>query len=219
MPCFKLRDASVSYNGRQVLENVSLRIDQGERVALVGKSGAGKSTLLKLFYRQQRIDAALVPQDLGLVKPLSVFHNVYMGRLHRHGTWYNLINLIRPLRRETAAVRKVVARLELEEEKLFAPVGELSGGQQQRTAVARALYQGARVLLGDEPVSSVDDHQSRVVLEAVSAAYETVVLAMHDVTLALAYSDRVVGLKDGRIVMDQPAAGLESADLDTLYRG
>ncbi len=112
-----------------------------------------------------------------------------------------------------------MTRLELDEDKLFAPVGELSGGQQQRTAVARAIHRQGRVLLGDEPVSSVDDHQSRVVLEAVSAAYETVVIAMHDVTLALAYTDRVVGLKDGRIVMDQSAAGLESSDLDFLYRG
>jgi phosphonate transport system ATP-binding protein len=153
------------------------------------------------------------------VKPLSVFHNVYMGRLHRHGNWYNLINLIHPLQREKAAVREVVERLELGEEKLLAPVGELSGGQQQRTAVARALHQGALALLGDEPVSSVDDHQSRVVMEAINAAYETVVLALHDVGLALAYTDRLVGLKDGRIVMDRPAADLESSDLDFLYRG
>jgi phosphonate transport system ATP-binding protein len=216
---FELRDASVLYNGRQVLENVSLRIGQGERVALVGKSGAGKSTLLKLFYRQQRRSTAIVPQELGLVKPLSVFHNVYMGQLHRHGSWYNLINLIHPLQREKAAVREIVERLELGEEKLLAPVGELSGGQQQRTAVARALHQGALALLGDEPVSSVDEHQSRVVMEAINGAYRTVVLAMHDVGLALAYTDRVVGLKNGRIVLDRPAADLESSDLDVLYRG
>jgi phosphonate transport system ATP-binding protein len=187
-------------------------------VALVGKSGAGKSTLLKLFFRQQRRSTAIVPQELGLVKPLSVFHNVYMGRLHHHGSWYNLVNLIHPLQREKDAVREVVERLELGEEKLLAPVGELSGGQQQRTAVARALHQGARALLGDEPVSSVDEHQSRVVMEAINGAYQTVVLAMHDVALALAYTDRVVGLKDGRIVLDRPAADLESSDLDVLYR-
>ncbi|MEE4380308.1 MAG: ATP-binding cassette domain-containing protein [Candidatus Competibacteraceae bacterium] len=218
MLLFELHNADVRYNGRQVLANVSLSIDQGERVALVGKSGAGKSTLLKLFYEQQRTDAAIVPQDLGLVKPLSVFHNVYMGRLHRHRSWYNLVNLIYPLQHEKAAVKTVVDSLELGEDMLFASVGELSGGQQQRIAVARAIHQGGRVLLGDEPVSSVDDHQSRVVLEAISAAYQTVIIAMHDVSLALAYSNRVVGLKDGRIVMDQAAAGLESTDLDFLYR-
>jgi phosphonate transport system ATP-binding protein len=218
MQLFKLHEASLRYDGHEVLKNVSLRIDQGEKVALVGKSGAGKSTLLKLFYLQQRSRAALVPQELGLVKLLSVFHNVYMGRLHQHGTWYNLVNLIRPLQREVNAVRAVLERLELGEDKLFSPVGQLSGGQQQRTAVARAIHQGSRIFFGDEPVSSVDDHQSRVVLNVINTVYETVLIAMHDVRLALTYTDRVVGLKQGRIVMDQPTAGLEMSDLDFLYQ-
>ena len=141
-----------------------------------------------------------------------------MGRLHRHGTWYNLVNLVRPLQCEVAAVRAVLERLELGEDKLFAPVGQLSGGQQQRTAVARAIHQGSRVLMGDEPVSSVDEHQSRVVMEAINAQYDTVLLAMHDVSLALAYTDRIVGLKQGQIVMDEPTAGLETCDLDFLYQ-
>lgn len=214
---FQLHQASVRYGGREVLRDVSLRIGAGERVALVGQSGAGKSTLLKLFYRQCPADTALVPQELGLVRPLSVFHNVYMGRLHRHGAWYNLLNLLRPLRQEVAAVRRVVASLELGEERLFMPVAQLSGGQQQRTAVARSLHQGARVLMGDEPVSAVDGRQSRLVLEAINRAYDTVLLAMHDVQLALAYTDRIVALRQGRIVLDRPTAGMADSDLDFLY--
>ncbi len=217
MSVFSLENASVSYNGEDVLKNVSCSIDEGEHVALVGKSGAGKSTLLKLLYEQRRTDTAIVPQELGLVRSLSVFHNVYMGRLHAHATWYNLVNLIRPLRREVEAIRRVVEQLELDDDKLFEPVGQLSGGQQQRTAVARAIHQGGQVLLGDEPVSSVDDHQSRVVLESINAEHETVVLSMHDVKLALAYTDRVIGLKDGQIVMDQPTAHMKTSDLDFLY--
>jgi phosphonate transport system ATP-binding protein len=218
MGLFELDQTTVRYNGREVLKDISLRIKTGERVALVGKSGGGKSTLMKLFYGQQRGKTALVPQELGLVKPLSLFHNVYMGRLHRHAAWYNLVNLIHPLSREVVAVRDVLERLELGEDKLFAPVEQLSGGQQQRAAVARAIHQGSRILLADEPVSSVDEHQSRVVLEAISGAHDTVLLAMHDVSLALAYTDRVVGLKQGRIVMDQPTAGLGTSDLDLLYQ-
>jgi len=208
--------ATVRYAGKAALTDVSLVIRQGERVALIGRSGAGKSTLLRLLFEQAGEDAALVPQELGLVKTLSVFHNVYMGRLRRHGALYNLANLLRPWPREVAAVSAVLEPLDLCE-KLFAPAGELSGGQQQRTAVARALHQGSPVMLADEPVSAVDEHQSRRVLDAICAAHPTVVLAMHDLALAIAYSDRVVGLAGGRITLDQPSAGLRPEDLDALY--
>ena len=201
-----------------VFKNVSLNINLGERLALVGKSGAGKSTLLKLLYEQRRGDAAIIPQELGLVRPLSLSHNVYMGRLHHHPTWYNLVNLVRPWRREVDAVRRVVEPLELDEDKLFEPVGQLSGGQQQRTAVARAMHQRSGILLGDEPVSSVDEHQSRVVLENLTAAHATLVLSLHDVDLAMTYCDRMVGLQNGRIIFDRATAELGSADLEFLYQ-
>ena len=140
-----------------------------------------------------------------------------MGRLHMNGAWYNLLNLARPMRAEIEKIEPIVARLGLEDE-MFTPAGELSGGQQQRTAVGRALYQQGDVVLGDEPVSAVDGHQARTVLDAVAEAYETVVLAMHDVDLALAYTDRIVGLNGGRVVMDEPSAGLTRGDLDSLYQ-
>ena len=217
MPIFDLKDANAGYNGRAVLNNVSLRIEKGERVALVGRSGAGKSTLLALLYSQRRRGSALIPQDPGLVNTLSVFHNIFMGRLHMNGVWYNLVNLARPMRGEIEKIEPIVARLGLEEE-MFTPAGELSGGQRQRTAVGRALYQRGDVVLGDEPVSAVDGHQARTVLDAIAEAYETVVMAMHDVDLALAYTDRIVGLNGGRVVMDEPSAGLTRGDLDSLYQ-
>ncbi len=217
MALFDLREASARYDGRAVLSDISLRIAEGERVALVGRSGAGKSTLLKLLYEQRAAEAALLPQELGLVRVLSVFHNIYMGRLNRHSAWYNLVNLIRPMAKEVAPARALAERLGIGE-KLFAPVGQLSGGQQQRTAVARALHQGSKVLIGDEPVSAVDEHQSRSVLQAINDSCPTVIIAMHDTALAIDYTDRVIGLRGGRIVMDQPTAGMTPADLDDLYR-
>lgn len=213
---FALDKARLGYGGGTVLHEVSFTVHAGERVALVGHSGVGKSTLLGALQAQEPAGTALIPQDTALVKPLSVFHNVYMGRLDRHAGLYNLVNLVRPWGREVALVQAVVTRLGLAD-KLWSPVGELSGGQQQRTAIARALFQGGRVLLGDEPVSAVDLLQARDILSAINEDFPTVVLAMHDLELAIAFMDRIVALKGGRIVLDQPTAGMQPSDLDGIY--
>ncbi len=214
---FHLDDADAGYNGRAVLRGVTLDIAAGEKVALVGPSGAGKSTLLALLYGQHKARTALVPQEAALVRTLTVFHNVYAGSLPRHGALYNLANLIHPMRREVSAVGEVTERLGLGD-KLFAPAGELSGGQQQRTAVARALFQGGDALLADEPVSAVDEHQAHDVLSVITTSFDTVVLAMHDIDLALQFTDRIIGLKGGKVVMDAPSAGLTPSDLAPLYQ-
>lgn len=218
MPLFELQNASAAYNGTAVLHDITLSIDAGERVALIGKSGAGKSTLLNLLYRQHENDAALVPQELGLVQALSVFHNIFMGRLHRRGTIYNVVNLLRPMRREVASVTPIAERLGLLD-KLFTPIGELSGGQQQRTAIGRAIFKASPIFLGDEPVSAVDEQKSRDVMRQIVDGHETVVLSMHDVRLAVEFASRVIGLRDGRIVLDRPTSGITASDLDDLYRG
>ena len=215
-PALELRAASVHYQGRAALREITLRISPGERIALVGRSGAGKSTLLRLLYEQAQQRTALVSQELGLVKSLSVFHNVYAAHLRRHHALYNLANLLRPLRREVDAIVPVLERLDLTE-KIFEPVGQLSGGQQQRTAIARALHQDSPVMMADEPVSAIDEHQSRRVLDAIVDGHETVVLAMHDTALAIAYADRILGLDGGRVVLDEPTDGMRPRDLDVLY--
>ncbi len=217
MALLELSGAQASYNGKRVLHDVSLSIERGERIALVGKSGAGKSTLLHLLYGRMGNDATLLPQNLGLVKTLSVFHNVYMGRLHRNPTWYNLANLVKPFRLEIEAITKILDQLGMAE-KIFVPVGELSGGQEQRTAVARGLYQGGSVFFGDEPVSAVDEHQARTVLRCIGDAHKTVVLAMHDADLAIRFTDRIVGVMDGRIVLDRTSAEMAGSDLDDLFK-
>lgn len=213
----KLANEDLGYDGKVVLRNVSLSIAPRERIALVGESGAGKSTLLSVLQTRLNNRAALIPQAPGLVRSLSVFHNIYMGRLHLNPTWYNLLNLAWPRRREIDTIRPLTRRIGLED-KLFEQAGALSGGQQQRTAVCRALFQGGASVLGDEPVSAVDSHQARLILDTLYETFPSLVLAMHDVELALEYSSRIIGLKQGVIVMDQPSAGLTAADLDFLYK-
>jgi len=216
MTLFHFDNATFGYNGRTVLRDVTFDIQLGERVALVGPSGVGKSTLLSLLYEQHPRDVSLVPQDGALVRNLSVFHNVYMGRLQQHATLYNLVNLVRPLRREVGGVTRILDKIDMTEY-LRTPVGQLSGGQQQRTAVGRALFHGGTVLLGDEPVSSVDAHQARRILSSINESFDTVVLAMHDIELAIAFTDRIIALQDGQVVLDRPTAGMTPADLDPIY--
>lgn len=212
----ELRGASAGYAGRPVLRGLDLALRAGEHVAVLGRSGAGKSTLLNLLHAQLAAEAALIPQAAALVGPLSVFHNVYMGRLDRHSALRNLRMLAFPARAEVAAVREVLAGLGMAEH-LFRRAGALSGGQQQRVSVARALYNGRPVVIGDEPVSALDRLQGAEVLSRLAARHGTMLLAMHDIGLALAHARRILVLDQGRIVLDAPAADLVVADLLPFY--
>lgn len=217
MSALALNEIVADYGTQRVLGPLSITLARGERVALVGRSGTGKSTLLGVMHQHwHRQGVALMPQELGLVPSLSVFHNVFMGRLARHPTWYNLASLVRPFRRDVAAIRPLLERLGIGD-KCWTATGELSGGQRQRVAAARVLYQQGDLLLADEPVSALDGPLSEVVMTALTEAYPTAVLAMHDVELALRFTDRVVGIADGAIVIDAPSRSLCAQDLLVLY--
>jgi phosphonate transport system ATP-binding protein len=211
-------NAAAGYEGRPVLHDMTLSVSTGECVAIMGRSGAGKSTLLGLLYDQAPERIALVPQAAALVKTLSVFHNVYMGRLDRHSTGYNLRNLVWPRRDELDGVSNVLSQVGLAE-KLREQAGALSGGQQQRVSVARALYNGRPILIGDEPVSALDGVQGGEILRLLRSRFETLVLALHDVGLALAYADRIVVLQSGRKIIDAPAQSLTARDLIGHFGG
>jgi phosphonate transport system ATP-binding protein len=215
---FRLKHASAGYDGRTVLSGIDLEVRSGERVALMGRSGAGKSTLLGLLHAQRPAVIALVPQAAALVRPLSVFHNVYMGRLDRYSTFHNLKTLVVPGKSEIEAIGAVLSRVGLAD-KMFAQAGALSGGQQQRTSVARALYNGRRILLGDEVVSALDNSQGAEILGELCGGHETLVLALHDVELALAHTSRIVVLEHGRKIIDAPSASLRPGDLNAYFGG
>ena len=216
MTTLALNNVTARFGDTPVLGPLSLALAPGECVGLVGKSGAGKSTLLSLLYDEAGNRAAYMPQELGLVDTLSVFHNVFMGRLNHHPAWYNVANLVYPLKREREGILPILQRLHLDE-KMREPAGELSGGQRQRAAVARAIHQQAELLLADEPISALDGPLAHEVMRALTESYSTAVIALHDVDLALQYCQRIVGIRDGQIALDEPSERLTANDLQPLY--
>ncbi|SFN49642.1 ATP-binding cassette domain-containing protein [Marinobacter pelagius] len=216
MSGFDLSGLKASFGGERVLGPLSLRVREGEKVALVGKSGAGKSTLIRLIHEQVGRNSSLVPQDLGLVNALPVFHNVFMGQLDKHSTWYNTLTLIRPFAADRAAVKDLLNDLGLAE-KLWIPAASLSGGQRQRVAIARAIYRNESLLLADEPVSALDGPRAHQVMSLLRDRFATSVIALHDVELALQYCNRIVGIQDGLVELDEPSDRLSSSDIMSLY--
>ena len=240
----ELRDVHVRYGGVMALAGVDLRVEHGERLALVGPSGAGKSTLLALLAglvrpdggsvhvlgvdpyrlrgRQRRRHQArigMVSQQLHLPAALRVVHNVNAGRLGRWSTLAALASLVVPSGR--AEVAEVLARVGLDG-LADRPTGQLSGGQQQRVAVARVLRQEPELVLADEPVSAVDPHLSDLVLGLLCAPPEesqwTTVVSLHKPEFARRHACGLVGLSEGRIVFDQAADRVTDADLAGLGR-
>ncbi|VAW66361.1 hypothetical protein MNBD_GAMMA10-1554 [hydrothermal vent metagenome] len=219
----ELNRASITYKNKAALSNITLSIAQGQKLAIIGHSGSGKSSLLKLLYNERekhKKSTALIPQEYALVKNLCVFHNVYMGQIHRHATWYNLLNLVKPLKQPIAEASDILESLQLGD-KLFEPVAQLSGGQRQRTAIARALMHSANitgnVLLADEPVSSLDETQSKSIMQLLCKEFETIVFSLHDIDLALEFCDRIIGLEQGRITIDASTENLNRTELLKLY--
>ncbi|MFN2361355.1 MAG: ATP-binding cassette domain-containing protein [Marinobacter sp.] len=216
MSGFDLTGLTASFGGERVIGPLSLSVREGERVGVVGRSGAGKSTLISLIHQQVERIASLVPQNLGLVNALPVFHNVYMGRLDANATWYNTLTLVRPFAKDARAVKALLTELAMPE-KVWIPAASLSGGQRQRVAIARALYRRSGLLLADEPVSALDGPSAHQVMKLLKDRFATSVIALHDVELALAYCTRIVGIQDGHIALDEPSEKLTPADIMSLY--
>lgn len=216
MSGFELSDLTASFAGKRVLGPLALDVTPGQHVALVGKSGAGKSTLVRLIHERVNRDSSLIPQNLGLVNALPVFHNVFMGQLDKHSTWYNTLTLIRPFAADKSAVHSLLQELGMSE-KLWTPTASLSGGQRQRVAIARAMYRNANLLLADEPVSALDGPMAQIVMKLLTQRFTTSVIALHDVDLALAYCTRIVGIQDGQIALNDTSDRLSVSDITSLY--
>lgn len=215
-PLIDLQGVAIGYGDITVLQGVTLRVQTGERLALIGPSGAGKTTLLSRIYQLLPDQASFIQQQYGLVRELSVFHNIFMGRLDLHSRIYNLRNLIHPARPAVREVGEIAAQLGIAD-RLQAKVGTLSGGQQQRVAVGRALYRGSPVILADEPVASVDPLQGADILTRLMATNRTVITALHSVAFAKRFADRIIGLREGRIQFDCSPAALDEGRVRELF--
>lgn len=240
----KFVDVSKTYpNGVQALRGVNLEIKDGEFVGIIGLSGAGKSTLLrsinkmisitggKLYIddieistikgkelRMLRRSIGMIFQSFNLVKRMSVFSNVLTGRVAYHPTFKTVFGLF-PREDKIMALESLDTMGILE--KAFTRADQLSGGQQQRVALARALTQKPRLILADEPVASLDPITTVQVMDDFARINRdfgiTVVANMHHVDLALKYSTRIIGIKDGEIVYDGPSADIKDETLVQIY--
>lgn len=231
------------YGALAALSNVDIRVTAGERVAVVGPSGAGKSTLLGLLngtvtptagrvevlgrdvaalrgreLRAVQRQVGAIRQQFDLVGPLRVVHNVNAGRLGQWSLLRAAVSLVSP--RDTAVVAEALRRVGVED-KLHERVDRLSGGQQQRVALARVLVQDPSVILADEPISSLDPARGREVMDLLrDLALElgkTLVVSVHAFEYALTHFDRVIGLREGRVLFDAPAGEVGPEIAGDLY--
>lgn len=244
--CDLLVDGLSKSYGREadIFCDVSFTVARGEAVALIGANGAGKSTLLRSILglvrpssgritlldtemsrasgaamRRLRARTGLVAQRHNLVPRLSVLSNVLHGFLGLHsGPRYWSHTLAPQVARRTAV--ETLARVGLADLALRR-ADTLSGGQSQRVAIARALVAGPRLLIADEPCASLDPAAGEDVMELffrlVREEGVTVLFSSHNVTHALTYGDRVLGLAAGRLRLDAPTADLEPSMLRSLY--
>jgi len=242
-----VRDVSKTFGTRRALDGVSVEVAHGEMVALIGPSGSGKSTLLRSITGLQSIDAGkgtievfgqmvqkngrvtggvraarqklgMIFQQFNLVGRLSLFSNVMLGALGRVPGWQGTFGVWPRADKDRAmqALHRVGVS-----DYAAQRANTLSGGQQQRGAIARALVQGARAILADEPVASLDPVSARKVMELLVELNQRdglgVIVTLHQVDYAIRYCQRVIALKAGKVVYDGPSSGLDTRQLIDIY--
>lgn len=231
------------FGSNTAVSNVSLSIPPGQFVGVIGRSGAGKSTLLRLVnrliepsegrilcggtevtalrgkaLRQWRRDCAMIFQQFNLVDRLDVLTNVLVGRLADRGFLASMAMRFTDAERTRAI--QALDRLDMVP-KALQRAGTLSGGQQQRVAIARALVQKPRIMLADEPIASLDPGNATRVMEALRTINRedglTVLVNLHTLDTARAYCDRIVAMREGRVMFDGTARQLTDDVVRDIY--
>ena len=227
-------------NGTHALKGVNLRIDKGEFVSILGPSGSGKTTLLRSVNGLENISSGeiyldnkkvshnsvneirkktgMIFQEFNLVNNLSAINNVLTGLLNTSNKFLSLFYLF-------SKEQKINALKSLETvgllEKSYNRSDELSGGQRQRVGIARAIIKNPLLLLADEPVASLDPKAADLILsllKKINKEYGTTILCnLHQVDLAKKYSDRIVGLIDGKVKFNEKSADINKDYLEKIY--
>ena len=235
------RGIGKSFGTLMALAPLDISIGAGERVALAGPSGSGKSTLLYLLAglippdqgelildsqpvaglqpgKELSEAVGLIQQQLDLVPQLPVIQNVLAGRLGQWGILRSLASLFSA--RERKSVEVVLSRLGVAD-KIDEPTSHLSGGEQQRVAIARLMIQAPKVLLADEPVSSLDPARAEEILRLLTGLVAdtggAMVASLHSPDLIREHFTRVIGLRHGILQFDIPARELTPTVLEALY--
>ncbi|GJI98320.1 phosphonates import ATP-binding protein PhnC 1 [Duganella caerulea] len=248
MSTYDLRNLTVRHIGASqasALHGISLTIEQGEQLALIGPSGAGKTTLLATLAcahqpadggfqafgvdpwalghaerHRLRAQLFLAPQTPPLPPRQRVVTAVLAARLPQWSLWRALVSLFKPA--DPEAAWQALSRFNLGD-KLYSRVDRLSGGERQRCGLARLLLSPAKALLVDEPLSALDPVLSELTLSTLRdearARNATLICSLHQVDLALSHFPRIVGLRDGRIEFDLPRAQVTPDMIAALYQG
>jgi len=242
-PLVRVAGLAKTYSGGvEALREVSFEVAPGEFVGILGPSGAGKTTLFRCLtglvrpdrgvieihgrdiwrlggrdLRMARREVAMIFQQFNLIRRLSGIENVLAGRLATVPTWRVLTrNFVKADRQKALWCLDTVGLLD----QAYRRADRLSGGQQQRVAIARALAQEATVVLADEPVASLDPESAAGVLDtlrSVAAQGVAVIASLHQVGLARDYADRIIALRDGRILDDAPTRSFDARALEQIY--
>jgi phosphonate transport system ATP-binding protein len=241
----RLQQVTKDFAETRALDAVDLTVPAGQMLAILGASGSGKSTLLRTLnglvvptsgtvevlgtdvtsargrrMRDLRCGVGFIFQQFGLVGRLSVMENVLSGALGRiRFPRAGVLAYPRALRLDALANLERVGLAD----RAFQRSDTLSGGQQQRVAIARTLMQRPTVLLADEPVASLDPESSAAVLSLLLEICQekglTVIASLHQVELARGWADRLVGMRDGRVVLDGSPRDVSSEEVMEIYRG
>lgn len=240
-----VKDLGKTYSdGTQALKTVDFEVKSGEGVVLLGHNGSGKSTLFKCItgfeqpsagsihvngqlidisdkpsLKETRKDIGMVFQHFNLIENVSVFQNVLFGALGRVGFFAKTLAPFASdaLRKQAMECLDRVGLSHLAKQR----ADKISGGQKQRVAIARMLMQEPKVVLADEPIASLDPKAGLEVMdllwEIVRERNLTVICVLHQMDVALKYGERIIGLKNGDVVIDQKNSQLAACDLDWLY--